>query len=234
MKIILEAGSQISLVGPGGFIDIGPSGVTIQGTMVNINSGGSAGSGKGCKPKKPKKARRPTSQTRYGSRLQVGLEVHATIGTAVNLHLKFINGPEQGRTLELPLGIVTIGRSREADIVVYWDGLVSSRHLQIDNQPQQCHLMDVGSRNGTRVNEQPIQSVVLQAGDEIQLGETRLLVESQVAVGDVYAPASPGHAQTSDRLREPASSSPSKARSASLLPSPLVSTRRSHLRATDF
>ena len=58
MKIILEAGAQISLVGPGGFVDIGPAGVSIQGIMVNINSGGSAGSGTGCKPKKPKKAKK--------------------------------------------------------------------------------------------------------------------------------------------------------------------------------
>ncbi|MDZ4848554.1 MAG: type VI secretion system tip protein TssI/VgrG [Pirellulaceae bacterium] len=60
MKIIIEAGMQLSLVGPGGFIDIGPAGVTIQGIMVNINSGGSKGSGKGCKPEKakePKKAK---------------------------------------------------------------------------------------------------------------------------------------------------------------------------------
>ena len=34
MKIIIEAGMQISLKGPGGFVDIGPEGVTIQGTMV--------------------------------------------------------------------------------------------------------------------------------------------------------------------------------------------------------
>jgi type VI secretion system secreted protein VgrG len=53
MKVIIEAGMQISLVGPGGFIDIGPAGVTIQGTMVKINSGGSAGSGKGCAPEAP-------------------------------------------------------------------------------------------------------------------------------------------------------------------------------------
>ncbi len=58
MKIIIEAGAQLSLVGPGGFIDIGPAGVTIQGIMVNINSGGSKGSGKGCKPEKPKEARK--------------------------------------------------------------------------------------------------------------------------------------------------------------------------------
>ena len=51
MKVIIEAGVQISLKGPGGFIDIGPAGVTIQGTMVLINSGGAAGSGSGSSPK---------------------------------------------------------------------------------------------------------------------------------------------------------------------------------------
>jgi len=54
MKVIIEAGMQISLKGPGGFVDIGPTGVTIQGTMVLINSGGSAGSGSGASPKDPK------------------------------------------------------------------------------------------------------------------------------------------------------------------------------------
>lgn len=39
---IIEAGSAVSLKGPGGFVLIDGGGVTIQGTMVKINSGGSA------------------------------------------------------------------------------------------------------------------------------------------------------------------------------------------------
>jgi type VI secretion system secreted protein VgrG len=53
MTVIIEAGMQLSLKGPGGFVDIGPAGVTIQGTMVLINSGGAAGSGPGASPKSP-------------------------------------------------------------------------------------------------------------------------------------------------------------------------------------
>jgi type VI secretion system secreted protein VgrG len=53
MKVIIEAGMQLSLKGPGGFVDIGPARVTIQGTMVLINSGGSAGSGSGSSPASP-------------------------------------------------------------------------------------------------------------------------------------------------------------------------------------
>jgi type VI secretion system secreted protein VgrG len=54
MKVIVEGGMQISLIGPGGFVDIGPAGVTIQGTMVQINSGGSHGSGTAAQPQDPK------------------------------------------------------------------------------------------------------------------------------------------------------------------------------------
>lgn len=53
MKVIIEAGLQLSLKGPGGFVDIGPAGVTIQGTMVLINSGGAAGSGTDASPQDP-------------------------------------------------------------------------------------------------------------------------------------------------------------------------------------
>lgn len=45
MNIILEAGAQISLKVGGNFVDVSAAGVAINGTMVLINSGGSAGSG---------------------------------------------------------------------------------------------------------------------------------------------------------------------------------------------
>ncbi len=54
MTLVLEAGVQLSLKAGSNFIDIGPAGVSIQGTMVLINSGGAAGSGAGASPKKPK------------------------------------------------------------------------------------------------------------------------------------------------------------------------------------
>lgn len=53
MKVIIEAGAQLSLIGPGGFVDIGLAGVTIQGSMVKINSGGAAGSGTACQTATP-------------------------------------------------------------------------------------------------------------------------------------------------------------------------------------
>jgi len=54
MNVVIQAGMQLTLTGPGGFITIGPAGVAIQGTMVLINSGGSAGSGSSANAKSPK------------------------------------------------------------------------------------------------------------------------------------------------------------------------------------
>jgi len=54
MKVIIEAGTQVTLKAGGNFVNIGPAGVTIQGTMVKINSGGSPGTGSGASPDSPK------------------------------------------------------------------------------------------------------------------------------------------------------------------------------------
>src|ERR1017187_1443744 len=51
--LVIEAGAQLSLKVGGNFIDISPTGVAIQGTMVMINSGGAAGSGAGSHPASP-------------------------------------------------------------------------------------------------------------------------------------------------------------------------------------
>ena len=51
--LVIEAGSRLTLKGPGGFIDIHSGGIDVVGTMVKINSGGSAGEGSGASPRTP-------------------------------------------------------------------------------------------------------------------------------------------------------------------------------------
>ena len=52
-SVVIEGGVQLSLKVGGNFVDINPAGVFIKGTMVMINSGGSAGSGSGSSPTAP-------------------------------------------------------------------------------------------------------------------------------------------------------------------------------------
>ena len=56
MKVVMEAGMELTIKAAGGFIKIDPSGVTVQGTLVRINSGGAAGSGSGSSPSAPQDA----------------------------------------------------------------------------------------------------------------------------------------------------------------------------------
>ena len=59
MNVVIEAGMQLTIKASGGFINIGPAGVAISGTLVLINSGGAAGSGSGSSPTDPKAPKDP-------------------------------------------------------------------------------------------------------------------------------------------------------------------------------
>jgi type VI secretion system secreted protein VgrG len=53
MTLVIESGVALTLKVGGNFVNLNPAGVFISGTMVMINSGGSAGSGSGASPNPP-------------------------------------------------------------------------------------------------------------------------------------------------------------------------------------
>ncbi|WP_150914467.1 type VI secretion system Vgr family protein [Marinobacter halotolerans] len=53
MKIVIEAGAEVTLKAGGSFVKVDPSGVTVSGPMVKMNSGGGPGSGSGVSGKAP-------------------------------------------------------------------------------------------------------------------------------------------------------------------------------------
>jgi type VI secretion system secreted protein VgrG len=54
MNVVIEAGLELTIMASGNFINIGPAGVAISGTLVLINSGGAPGSGSPSSPTSPK------------------------------------------------------------------------------------------------------------------------------------------------------------------------------------
>ncbi len=54
MNVVIEAGLELTIKASGGFINIGPAGVAISGTLVLINSGGAPGVGSPSSPTSPK------------------------------------------------------------------------------------------------------------------------------------------------------------------------------------
>lgn len=59
MNVVIEAGMELTIKAGGNFVNIGPAGVAISGTLVMINSGGAAGSGSGSSPTAPKSPKDP-------------------------------------------------------------------------------------------------------------------------------------------------------------------------------
>ena len=52
---------------------------------------------------------------------------------------------------------------------------MSRRHAEFRWQNDELHIVDVGSRNGTYVNHQPVETALLVNGDEVQIGKFRLV-----------------------------------------------------------
>jgi hypothetical protein len=68
---------------------------------------------------------------------------------------------------------MTIGRSFDCDLPVR-DTLLSRKHCRLEPHGNQWVLIDLKSRNGTRVGENAISRQVLEDGDVVHIGQTRM------------------------------------------------------------
>jgi hypothetical protein len=82
-------------------------------------------------------------------------------------------GPSAGARFLLDAPRTVAGRSVDADIFLD-DVTVSRRHAEFVREGDDFLVRDVGSLNGTYVNRNRIDSTVLRAGDEVQIGKYRL------------------------------------------------------------
>jgi diguanylate cyclase (GGDEF)-like protein len=87
--------------------------------------------------------------------------------------LVVIYGDELGRRVELANGRVAIGRSSSSELQLDQES-VSRNHCEITARGGAYELRDLGSTNGTYVNDAPIDAVFLRDGDQIKVGRTIL------------------------------------------------------------
>lgn len=83
-------------------------------------------------------------------------------------------GPGAGECLVVNEDITIIGRDVDSRIQLD-DRSVSRRHSTITRNGSQFTIRDIGSRNGTFVNQKLIDSRLLKSGDVIHIGVIRLL-----------------------------------------------------------
>lgn len=80
--------------------------------------------------------------------------------------------------MEIPPRPFTIGRSSEADLQIV-DERISRIHCGVRAEGDAYIIKDLGSTNGTWVNDRRIQEVRLRFGDTIRVGHTVIAFESQ-------------------------------------------------------
>lgn len=81
------------------------------------------------------------------------------------------------RTLKLSQDLITIGRSKENTITIR-NVKASRLHAKIEQIGGTYQITDCGSGNGTRVNGEKIDFHLLEAGDEIKIGDATLTLKS--------------------------------------------------------
>jgi signal transduction histidine kinase/pSer/pThr/pTyr-binding forkhead associated (FHA) protein len=92
------------------------------------------------------------------------------------LGLRALNGEIQDRTFEVADALV-IGRADDCDLTI-GDPRLSRRHARVSVEGAALFVEDLGSPNGTLVNDRRVQKAKLAAGDIVVLGKTRFAVIS--------------------------------------------------------
>jgi len=85
--------------------------------------------------------------------------------------LVVIYGSELGKKYNLNSSSLVIGRSSKCDIQIDQES-ISRNHSKIVNTGKSILVRDLGSTNGTYVNDEPIDEYVLRDGDLIKIGRT--------------------------------------------------------------
>lgn len=90
----------------------------------------------------------------------------------------------QSWRFELQADRTTVGKAPENDISLAEDSTASHLHAMLERFPAGWCVSDLGSSNGTWVNGERIwSSRRLRDGDEIRLGQSRLIFREPLSVG---------------------------------------------------
>jgi hypothetical protein len=99
----------------------------------------------------------------------------ARTGTATPpASLQPLTGDMSGRAFTISKTLLSIGRGLDNDLVID-DPRVSRHHAQVTFRHGHYLLRDLRSTNGTFVNNQPIEAVVLASGDLLSIGGFELM-----------------------------------------------------------
>lgn len=85
-----------------------------------------------------------------------------------------IKGADEGKQFELTDSVHSIGRDATNGMRLH-DTEASRRHAEFRENNGHYRLADLGSANGTFVNNQPIKEIELRSGDHVRIGQSILV-----------------------------------------------------------
>jgi pSer/pThr/pTyr-binding forkhead associated (FHA) protein len=88
-------------------------------------------------------------------------------------------GSQRGEQFEFFKDSVLIGRSKRADLALN-DTAISAEHCRILIKEDSVEVEDLGSKNGSFLNQLPVDRSEIKTGDRIQLGKTELEVHLEL------------------------------------------------------
>ncbi len=95
----------------------------------------------------------------------------------MNIVLRVISGPHEGQEYRIDhSGSFIVGRASRAAFPMTADLALSREHFQLENFPPLCHLVDLGSTNGTKVNGLRVERVLLREGDMVAAGDSAFAI----------------------------------------------------------
>ena len=99
------------------------------------------------------------------------------MGRMANRRLRRANGPGKGQVYEVEEEKLCLGRDTSAGVQLLDKG-ASRFHAEVFRIGELCFIRDLGSRNGTYINNQRVTDELLRDGDNILIGSTIIEFES--------------------------------------------------------
>ncbi len=98
--------------------------------------------------------------------------------------LVVLEGNHRGNFVRIAAAPVTVGRAKTADLPLPDDGKVSNIHARITPSGADRYLLeDLGSTNGTFVNDERIEQTPLRSGDLVKIGRSLMIFRTDAASG---------------------------------------------------
>lgn len=92
-------------------------------------------------------------------------------------------GSKKEKRIDLVGGALRVGRAQDNDLILTGKD-ISRYHLRIECTSDVWEVVDLGSRNGTYVNERRISRKALVNGDRINIGSWEILFESEKVIDE--------------------------------------------------